>query len=531
MSPIAARALQAAREHAQAGRLEAALEQAREAAQACGAGEAFAIWGVAAAELGRFAEAVEPLAAAADQAPAGSMGWTNVTSQLVRALSNTGFWAEALRRASAVERLNAPDPAARQRIGAAFARMNLSARGLPHLEWAQRARPDWPELLVELGTAYMAEGRLDEAEAALERAIALAPLMTPAHAVLAELRRWTPETAHVQRLEAALADPGLHPGERAGLGFALFKELDDLGRTDAAWDVLVRSNEACAVEATVDWTAGREQELVDALIETFPAERLARAVSTAAPERPRPIFIVGLPRSGTTLVERILAAHSEVSALGELPTFPMVVRNAAPAADRRSLTPELVRSLAAADWGPAAELYLGEAETLAPDAPRFIDKLPANSLLVGAIRMALPQATIVHVRRNPMDSLFGAYKVRFSNWYGWSNRQSDLVSHYVQHERLMAHWRAALGGALIEVDYEALVQEPEPQIRRLLAACGLAFEPACLEPHNTAGAVRTASMVQVRQPITTARIGAWRRYERQLQPLRTGLEAAGVSVA
>jgi tetratricopeptide (TPR) repeat protein len=529
-SPIAAGALAAARAHAHAGRLEPALEAARRAAQADPqAGEACAIWGVAACELGRFGEAVEPLRLAAERAPPGSIGWANITSQLVRALSNTGFWAEALARAEAVERLDAPDPAVRERIGAALARMNLTGRGLPHLEWAYGRRPAWPELLTELGLAYMAEGRLDEAEAALEGAIAAAPTMTQPHSVLAGLRRWSAESAHVARLEALRASAEITPLARGNVGFALFKELDDLGRTDEAWRVLEESNEACRSQASMDWSEGGEAALVAALKAAFPAERL-RAAPGGAGDGARPIFIVGLPRSGTTLLERIVAAHSEVEALGELPTFPIVFRGASKARDRSRLDAATVEGAAQADWRAAGELYLSESRPLTSGAPRFIDKLPANSLLVGAIRLALPQAAIIHMRRAPMDALFGAYKVRFSNWYGWAYRQADLAAHYMGHEALMAHWREGLGESLIEVDYEALVSDPEPQIRRVLDALGLAFEPACLEPHRTQGAVRTASIVQVREPMTAARVGGWRRYERQLQPLREALEAAGTAI-
>lgn len=530
MSP-AAEALAAARTHALAGRTEEALGEARRAAQADGRlSEAFAIWGIAAAELARYPEAVEPLRIAAERAPPGSMGWVNVTSQLVRALSNTGFWAEAIARAAEVERLQVPDPMVRHRIGAAFARMNLSDRGLPHLEWARERRPDWPDLLTEVGIAYMAEGRLDEAEVALEQAIAAAPAMTQPHSVLAELRRWTPETAHVARLQALRDSPGLTPLARGNLGFALFKELDDLGRTEEAWTVLEASNEACRTNATMDWSETGEAELVEALRAAFPTERLPGARPARPAASPRPIFIVGLPRSGTTLLERIVAAHSQVTALGELPTLPLVFRNASNARDRSRLDAAVVRGAAGADWRAAGEFYLREAAALAPRTEAFIDKLPANSLLVGAIALALPHATVIHMRRHPMDALFGAYKVRFSNWYGWAYRQADLAAHYLHHERLMAHWARGLGERLIQVDYEDLVDDPEPHIRRVLAACGLDFEPACLEPHRTEGPVRTASITQVRQPISRARVGAWRRYEPQLQPLRRALQAGGVRV-
>ena len=528
-SPIAAAALSEARGHAQAGRLAEALEAARQAAQAdAGLGEAYAIWGVAAAELGRFNDAVEPLMAAAERVPPGSIGWANITSQLARALSNTGFWAEAVRRAEAVEAINPPDPEIRGRIGAAFARMNLPQRGLPHLEWARSRQPERPQLLSELGLVYMADGRLDDAEQAFEAAIALSPQMVQPHAALAQLRRWRPETAHVERLIAVRDDPRLEPLERGSLGFALFKELDDLGATEDAWRVLAEANEACWTDATVDWSAAGDAELMQSLMELFPVERLQAAPPPTDRAAPTPIFIVGLPRSGTTLLERMLAGHSEVQALGELPTFPIVFRTASTHADRRSLTPEVIRAAASGDWRAVGELYLQEIAPLGLEAPYVIDKLPANSLLVGAIRLALPRARIIHVRRSPMDVLFGAYKVRFAGWYGWAYRQTEMAAHYVNHQRLMDHWRAGLGASLIEVDYEALVQAPEPEVRRMLAALGLAFEAACLEPHKTVGPVRTASMVQVREPISTARIGGWRRYAGQLEPLRTALQAQGI---
>jgi tetratricopeptide (TPR) repeat protein len=527
-NPVAARLLAAARDHAQAGRLEGALEAARQATRMDPTlGEAFAIWGVTAAELGRFGDAVEPLMVAAGRLPAGSVGWANITSQLGRSLSNTGFWAEALQRIEAVERLNPPDPVIRHRIGAAFARMNLPERGLPHLEWARGQGAAWPELLTELGLAHMSEGRLDAAEEAFEAAIEQAPLLVQPHSGIAQLRRWTPETAHVARLAAARADAGVSPLDRATLGFALFKELDDLGRTDEAWKVLEESNEACWSESTSDWSLAHAGELVRALAEVFPADRL-RNVTPLRESGATPIFIVGLPRSGTTLLERMIAAHSEVHALGESPSFPIAFRSVSTESDRRTLTPQVVRSTAAGDWRAVGELYLQETRPFAGDARYFIDKLPANSLLVGAIRLALPQAVIISMRRRPMDALFGAYKVRFGHWYGWSYRQQDLATHYIEHEKLTAHWREGLGDGLVEVDYEQLVADPEPQIRRVLAACGLAFEPACLRPQDTQGAVRTASMAQVREPITTARIGGWRRYERQLEPLRAALQAAGL---
>lgn len=520
-----ARGVAAARAHIQADNVPEALAEARAAAKADPANtEAFAIWGVAAAELGDYIQALEPLTTAADRAPAGTPGWANLNSQLARTLSNVGFWAEAARRAFAVERLQPPDPQVRRRIGATFARIGLIERALPHLEWAVGTTPNWSEAQLDLGVAYLSLGRLEEAEQALERAVSLSPLWVQPHMALAPLRRWTPATAHIERLEAVRAHPGISAFDRACLGFSLFKELNDVGRYGEAWPVLEAANEAIR-DAEGPWSAEDDRALIDALIETFPAERFQQPAAPPPSEGTTPIFIVGLPRSGTTLVERIIASHSQVTAMGEVPSFPILFRGASSAADRRPLNAAVVRGAAAADWSRTAKAYRAETAFLTGVAAFATDKLPANSLLVGAIRLAFPDAAIVYVRRDPMDIFYSAYRVQFAGLYGWSHRLADMAEHYANHRRLMAHWRSSLGDGLTLVDYEDLVADPETEIRRLIAACGLPFEAACLTPHETAGAVRTASIVQVRQPITAAGIGAWRRYEAQMEPLRARLGA------
>ena len=525
----AARRIAAARRQIAAGRLPEALAEAREAARADPDNiEAHAIWGVAAVELGRFGEAVDPLTRAADKTPAGTVGWANVTSQLARALSNVGFWAAAVRCAGAVEQLDPPDAPVRQRIGAAFARVGLIERGLPHLEWAVRATPNWAEAQLELGVAYLSVGRLDEAERAIERAIALSPQWVQPHLALAAMRRWTPQTAHIERLTALRDDPATDAGDRASLGFPLFKELNDVGRDDEAWPVLVEANEATGSEAGA-WSAEADAALVDALVETFPKARFAAAAAPAPGDSgPVPIFIVGLPRSGTTLVERILASHSQVAAMGEMPTFPLLFRAHSGSADKRVLNAATVRGTAGANWAEVAAAYRFETAFLGDGAGHVTDKLPANALLAGAIRLAFPQARIVLLRRDPMDVLYSCYRVQFAGLYGWSYRLADMAEHYANHLRLMHHWRDCLGEGLVEVSYEDLVRAPDRQIPRLLELCGLSFEEACLHPQDTAGAVRTASIVQVRRPISDASIGGWRRYAARLEPLRARLEQLGL---
>jgi hypothetical protein len=530
--PVAsAEHLAAARRAVQAQRLDLAADLARRAAESDPSNtEAFAYWGVSAAELGRFADALAPLQTAVARAPPGEFGWANLTSQLARALSNVGFWSDAHRHALALERLAPDDALIRCRLGAVFARIGLVERGLAHLEWAAQAAQADAEPQFELGVAYLTLGRVAEAEARLARAMALAPNWPRPLVALAAVRRWTPSDAHVERIGNLLRGQPAGSPERASLGFALFKELDDLGRFEEAWPVLEAANEAARAQEP-PWSAEEDAALTDALIERFPAALFDRRQGAeATPTGGRtPIFVLGLPRSGTTLVERILAAHSRVVSIGEAPTFPLLLRAASTAADRRELTAAVIAATHAADWAALARRYLEETAYLAQGAVFTVDKLPLNSLLVGALRLAFPEAPIVLLKRSPMDVLFSAYRLQFSGLYRWSCRLEDLAGHCASHGRLMDHWRACLGEGLIEVDYEELVRAPQANIARLLEACGLAFEPGCLSPHEASGAVRTASITQIRRPITASGIGAWRRYETQLSPLRDLLQALRVT--
>ena len=521
--------LDAARHLVQAGKPGEAIQAAQAAAEADPANtEAYFYWGVSAAESGRFPEAVGPLRTAVARAPPGSFGWQNAASQLARALSNVGLWGEAFANAVAIEALTPPDPSIQHRLGAVFSRLGMVQRSLPLLERAANTLPDRPEMRHDLGIAYLSLGRADEAEALLERAIALAPLWPEPHLTLSALRRWTTAGNHVDRLRALAERPETGQADRASIGFALAKEFDDLGRIAEAWPALQVAH-AQARELESPWSGEDDRSLIDALIERFPADLLSHRPSPdedAAFWR-TPIFVVGLPRSGTTLVERILAAHPEVSSVGEAPSFPLLFRASSTAPDRRELSAESVSSSSQIVWANLAKRYLAETAGPAGPAQFTVDKLPFNSLLVGALRACFPRSPIVLLRRGAMDNLLSAYRVQFAGLYGWAGRLEDMAEHWSNHARLMEHWRACLGDGLIEVSYEALVRDPEPEIRRLLEACGLAFDARCLRPHEAAGAVRTASIAQVRGPISAASVGGWRRYAEQLKPLRAHLASRG----
>jgi len=484
--------------------------------------DAWLMLGGAALTAGRFGEAERALAEAATRAPDRSL----IHAQRAQALVALGRWREAAEAAERAEALDPQEPRIRDTLGTVWSHINRPDRSIAHFQAAVATRPDRPDFWFNLGGGLRFMGRLDEAEEAYEKALARAPSMATAHQALARLRRWTPDRNHVDRLRRTLDAVKGRGIDEARIAYALFKELDDLDRRGEAWEAL--SHGSALARSRSDWTAGEEVGLVAALKRAFPADRFAGRARPDPAAPFRPIFVVGLPRSGTTLVERILDRHPAVRAMGELQTLPLLVKRATGTPGGRLLDPATAAAAGGLDFTDLGIAYRRETEFLAGDAPHPIDKLPQNHYLVGAIRLAFPGAVIVHVRREPMDSLFGAFKLLFGRAYGWSYDQADLADHYRAYADLMAHWRACLGDGLVEVVYEDLTADPEPRIRRLLDACGLPFDPACLSPHAGDGAVLTASAAQVRRPIHREGVDAWRRYAAELEPLRAALEAAGL---
>lgn len=509
----------------QAGNREAALAAARQACtQDPGRPDAWLLLGGAALETGRFGEAEQALARAAALSPPRAF----IQAQRSRALVALGRWREAAEAASLAESLGPADPLTRDTLGCTWSHINLPDRAIAHFRAATATRPDRPDFWFNLGGGLRFMGDLDGAEAAYERAIERAPLMVTAHQALARLRKWTPGRNHVDRLSLLvprLAGRGL---DEARACYALFKELDDLKRREEAWAWLQRG--AAIARMREGWTADGERALVAALKAAFPPSLFRAPPPGCRDPKRRPVFILGLPRSGTTLVERILARHSQVGAMGELQTFPLLLKRATGIATPRLLDAGTATAAAGLDWAALGRRYLEETAFLAGDRPLAIDKLPQNHYLAGPIRLAFPDALIIHVERAPLDSLFGAYKLMFGRAYGYSYALDDLADHYLGYRELMAHWRDCLGDGLVHVDYEALTADPDAEIPKLLSACGLPFEEACLSPHEGEGAVLTASATQVRQPIHRQGVGAWKAYAAGLEPLRRRLEEAGVHV-
>jgi len=413
-----------------------------------------------------------------------------------------------------------------------------------HLRWmlgdipAARARMD---RAVAAGIDSQAEyyldamllqftGRLAEAEDVLLETLRRWPDYGDAAVILANLRRQTTTANHLAFLQERLEElPRDSTDMRSGLArakfeSAIFKVLDDLGRHDEAWPALARSN--ALMHSLLPYDADSEAALTDALVAAS-ASVPGNASASPIADGPMPIFIVGMPRSGSTLLDHMLSAHSAVTSAGEINDFQRQLHWVADIAPRGNQS--LLKILERAGQLDVDELgarYLMQTQWRAGGRRYFIDKLPINVRMVPFIRRALPHAPILHLRRDPMDACYSNLKIMFGSASPYCYDMQALSHYYAQYVHLTRHWQEALPGAMLDVPYASLVRDPEATMRRVLAHCGLEVEPACLRPELNTSPVATPSSAQVREPIHTRGLAQWRRYERQLEPLRQGLAAA-----
>lgn len=372
------------------------------------------------------------------------------------------------------------------------------------------------------------QGETGQAETSLEKAIALNPGDYEAYELRSDLRKQTRASNHVSELQNLLKSGINMPAGEVRICFALAKELEDIGESESSFKVLSRG--AKLRRKHINYNIESDVQTIDAIISTFSAGLLA-APREGYPTR-EPIFIIGLPRTGTTLAERILGSHSEVFAAGELNNFAMqMMQQVRKQAGTQNLSRQaLVQQTAKLDFDALGQAYLDSSRPLTGHSRHFVDKMPLNFLYAGLIRMALPHAKIIHLVREPMDTCYAIYKRHFQDAYPWSYDLDEIAAYYLAYRRLMAHWDEAMPGAIYKLAYEDLVTDPETSARELLRFCDLHWQPQCLRFDESKAVTTTASASQVRQPVYTSSVQRWRDYEQQLAPLAAKLRDGGIQI-
>ncbi|QUD88752.1 tetratricopeptide repeat-containing sulfotransferase family protein [Phenylobacterium montanum] len=377
--------------------------------------------------------------------------------------------------------------------------------------------------LYNLGLARQYIGEIDGAGRALRRVLELDPGHGGAWRVLVELTPQSPANNHQHTLEALFRQAESDTQRALPLGHALAKTAEDLGQYEQALEWLTRAK--AARRRVVPYDPARDEALFAAAAETGGAPGAANGEAG-------PIFVVGLPRSGTTLVDRILSSHPEVGSIGEQYAFPLLLKQAAATPGLHLADPAAIRAAGAIDLPALGRAYMDQARAILPDRPRLTDKLPFNFFYAGLILQALPSARIVCLRRDPMDACLSNYRQLFgrdSPFHDYAYDLADIARYVAAFERLAAHWRRALpADRYFEITYERLVADQEGETRRLLAFCGLDWDPRCLDFHENRAGVATASVVQVRQPLFSSSIGRWRRYGPGLAAAEAVLAEAGL---
>jgi tetratricopeptide (TPR) repeat protein len=388
-----------------------------------------------------------------------------------------------------------------------------------------RLDPNQPLAHANLGTYLLEEGRREEATARFKEALRHDPNCVQALAAVMHFGLFSLDDAELARIEALLANPGLTPNEASQLHFGLGNLHDRAGAWEAAFTHIDRANalrRGLLQEAGQAFHPGLHRALVDQTIATCDASYFER-VKGFGSDTQRPVFIVGMPRSGTSLVEQILGSHPDVFGAGELRDMFQLTAGLPSRLGTAEGYPTCLNRLDAGTTRIVADVYLQQLSLRNGSAARVTDKMPSNFEHLGFIATLFPRAYIIHCRREPLDVCLSCFFQDFQH-VNFAYALEDLGHYYLEYERLMAHWRAVLPIPMLDVDYEEMVNDPETISRRLLAFCRLAWDDRCLEYHRTKRAVRTSSLLQVRQPVYKSSLGRWRHYETHLRPLREILE-------
>lgn len=470
-------------------------------------------------EQGRLEEAIASCRTAIALKP----DYADAHNNLGIALREIGRFSEAVASSRTAVALRPDYPNAHNNLGNALQQLGRLDEAIVCYRKALDFRPGFADAYNNIANALIALGRLSEARDHLKRAIELSRASPAFYWNLGMTKRFTaddPDLAEMQQMAGDIAALGTN--DKIHLHFALGKALADIGQHEQSFFHLLRAN--TLKRQQIDYDEGPTLALFERIRNVFTPE-LMRAKSGLGHPSTVPIFIVGMPRSGTTLVEQILASHHQVFGAGELSEF----ENALARVDEGSTVPfpERVRSLSGGDLRQLGMNYLDAIAALAPGKARIVDKMPPNFRFAGLIHLALPNARIIHIRRDPRDNCVSCFATLFATGPLYSYDLSELGRYYRAYQALMQHWREVLPpAAMLEVRYEALVDDFEPNARRIVAHCELDWDDACLAFHQTQRPVQTASATQVRQPIYRTSVGRWEKLGSQLAPLLQALGQA-----
>jgi len=446
-----------------------------------------------------------------------------------RCLLECGKTEDAQQAISSIESASSLTSQQHNELGMLLARIDEHAKAQEHYLRAVDGQPQEVEFLFNLATSQRFLGEVSTAEKTLNKILLLQPTDHEAAAMRSSLRKATPSDNHVEELKITFANLPLKPAAQTSFCYALAKELEDLECWAESFSWLKRG--ADTRRQSMNYQVETDLEIIDGIIRTFDGRFFEQAPGLSPTSaNGEAFFVIGLPRSGTTLLERILGSHSEVHAAGELGNFGIELTRLTRAefGDRKPGRGEFVTTSARVNFEQLGRNYIQSTRPLTGHTAHFIDKLPFNYLYAGLIHCALPGCRIISLRRHPLDSCYSMYKQLFRDAYPFSYDLRDLAEYYIAYHRLMQHWQKVIPGVIHSVQYEQLVAETEAEARRLLAFCGLEWQDQVLEYHRNERASTTASATQVRQKVYTSSVGKWLHYEKELAPLRQRLEQAGI---
>jgi Flp pilus assembly protein TadD len=438
-------------------------------------------------------------------------------SQLAKHYALENNHVEAVKFAELAAKLSASSSLTLDTLGVAYSQMGLHQKALNFFEKAVKITTNNPHYFFNLGASLKFIGDFEGAKQAYEKTIALAPNYYKAHAALTGLGGISQECNHITRLEQ-LFEQTEQADDRLYIGHALAREYEAINDFDKAFHYLDTAKKFKLKQFT--YSVNEDKALFNSLTNHF------KKCSSSRPQgfdTNEPIFVVGMPRSGTTLVERIISQHSEVTSAGELQHFGLLLKKMAKTTSNRVIDAETVAATKNINFAKLGEAYIESTRAITGKTVKFVDKMPLNVLYVGFILQALPKAKIVCLDRNPLDTIVSNFRQLFAvnqSYYSYSYDLESTTEFYSLFKELAALWLTLFPENFYLINYEKLVNEPESEAKKLIAFCDLSWQEQCVNIHQNTAPVATASSLQVRSPINNKSVGNWKKYDAYLSKVK-----------